>query len=142
MKTFVSVARFSLFALVAFASPHAFAVIDSGGGDGCVYIVDGDGNVTLSCSRGGGGSGFDSGGGGGGGGGSPPPDWLALIKLDKRFCKFASEACDSDTFPPAPNWRSRVVAETCATFIGIQGACNAAVVDEAKANMCASTTPC
>ena len=140
MRIFATTIKLFAITSLVFAATQATAV-DCTPGPQCVDTIvvtpgdDGAGGDFI------GGSGIR--GIGGGGGGSTPPDWLSLIRLDKRFCKSASEPCDSDTFPPAPNWRSRVVATTCASYgPGIQPYCNTEVVLEAKVNMCANTNPC
>ena len=143
MKIFATVVRFSLFALVAFASHHVFAVIDSGGAaNGCYYVIYGDGSVALVCPGGSGGSGFDSGVGGsgggivvgGGGGGAPPPtDWIAAIKNSKNVCKLESESCEI--------WGQRIRATVCQPLGFAQSPCNGAIVEEV-ANACVNTNPC
>lgn len=148
MKTLVTVVRFALLTVVAFASFNVMAIIAEGGSSsGCQTIWNEDGGATVVCSSGGG-SGFDSAAGGVGSPGtgfvavaSATGDWISLFRVDKKFCKGASETCDAEF--PTPNWRSRMALTTCATYgIGVRGACNAAVTEEAKVNMCANVPSC
>jgi hypothetical protein len=71
----------------------------------------------------------------------PPPNFIELIKHDKRFCKRANESC-------IPGWSGRMTffdtnrPGVCGMFIGSQGTCNSAVGVEAAANDCVNTNPC
>jgi hypothetical protein len=71
----------------------------------------------------------------------PPPNFIELIKYDKRFCKRAGESC-------SPGWSGRMTffdtnrPGVCGMFIGSQGTCNGAVGVEAAANDCVNTNPC